>query len=203
MYYWGTEWEFGEKWISNIKEKVWRGGKEKKTLSSESGPQKPPCARAQPWNQPDPIDSVYLARLQVKAIGNLGEIWRGLWIWRERKKNEQKSNTVCSTVWQSRRVFRSAFNKVNGDFSPQAPFYCKSLILACFISVIFTLFSFPFVFVLFICSPCDCRTCCCSTSFLFFYANAVFFGSLSSPATKCSCFEFIQIKQHIFFFFFF
>lgn len=63
---------------------------------------------------------------------------------RERKKNEQKSNTVCSTVWQSRRVFRSAFNKVNGDFSPQAPFYCKSLILARLISVIFTLFSFRF-----------------------------------------------------------
>lgn len=34
--------------------------------------------------------------------------------------------------------------------------------------------------------------------FLFFNANAVFFGSLSSPATKCSCFGFIQIKQHIF-----
>lgn len=79
----------------------------------------------------------------MKAIGNLGEIWRGLWIRRE-KKNEQKSNTVCSTVWQSRRVFRSAFNKVNGDFSPQAPFYCKSLILACFISVIFTLFASHF-----------------------------------------------------------
>lgn len=135
-----TEWEFGEKWISNIKERVEKG---KKTLSSESGPQKLPCARVQPWNQPDPIDSVYLARLQVKAIGNLGEIWRGLWI-RRKKKNEQKNNTVCSTVWQSRRVFRSAFNKVNGDFSPQAPFYCKSLIFACFICVIFTLFSFHF-----------------------------------------------------------
>lgn len=61
---------------------------------------------------------------------------------REREKMSKKSNTVCSTVWQSRRVFRSAFNKVNGDFSPQAPFYCISLFLACFIPVIFTLSSF-------------------------------------------------------------
>lgn len=62
--------------------------------------------------------------------------------------------------------------------------------------------SFPLIllfFVLFISSPFDCCTCCCSTSFLFFHANSVFFGSFSSLATKCSCFEFIQIKQPIFF----
>lgn len=64
-------------------ESVERREGRKKSLGSESGPQKLPCARVQPWNQPDPIDSVYLARLQVKAIGNLGEIWRRLWF-RER-----------------------------------------------------------------------------------------------------------------------
>lgn len=83
------EWEFGEKWISNIKREC-GGGWGNNPLGSESGPQKPPCARAQPWNQPDPIDSVYLARLQVKAIGNLGEIWRGLWIRRGREREKKK-----------------------------------------------------------------------------------------------------------------
>lgn len=90
MYYWG--WKLSGKLkkseFQTLRRKCRRG--EKKTLSSESGPQKPPCARVQPWNQPDPIDSVYLARLQVKAIGNLGEIWRGLWIRREREKKMSK-----------------------------------------------------------------------------------------------------------------
>lgn len=158
-------------------------------LSWESGPQKPPCVRVQPWNQPDPIDSVYLARLQVKAIGNLGEIWRGLWIHRERegeggKWAKKKSNTVCSTVWQSRRVFRSAFNKVNGDFSPQAPFYCKSLTLARCLFVI--IHSSLFLF-LFISSPSEWRTCWCFSLFCF-----VFFTLLISPPTKCSCFKYIH-----------
>lgn len=71
-------------------------------LSWESGPQKPPCVRVQPWNQPDPIDSVYLARLQVKAIGNLGEIWRGLWIHREREgeggKWAKKKKVILSAL---------------------------------------------------------------------------------------------------------
>lgn len=172
-----TEWEFGGKWISNIKERVcfrvcaergWGG-----LLSWESGPQKPPCVRVQPWNQPDPIDSVYLARLQVKAIGNLGEIWRGLWIHREREgeggkwaKKKKKSNTVCSTVWQSRRVFRSAFNKVNGDFSPRASFYCKRLTLARCLFVI--IHSSLFLF-LFISSPSEWRTCWCFSLFCFLY----------------------------------
>lgn len=73
-----------------------------------------------------------------------GDLERAVDSEKEKKKKEQKSNTVCSTVWQSRRVFRSAFNKVNGDFSPQAAFYCKSLIFARVICVIFTLFAFHF-----------------------------------------------------------
>lgn len=117
---------------------------------------------------------------------------------RERKKMSKKSNTVCSTVWQSRRVFRSAFNKVNGDFSPQAPFYCKSLILACFISVIFTLFSFRFS--LFSSSRLTVTALPAAAPHHFCFSMLFFFfGSLSSPATKCSCFEFTQIKQPIFF----
>ena len=78
------------------KERVWTEVGGKNPLSSESGPQKLPCARAQPWNQPDPIDSVYLARLQVKAIGNLGEIWRGLWIRRERRKKKMSKKVILS-----------------------------------------------------------------------------------------------------------
>lgn len=67
----------------------------------------------------------------------------------ERGKKWAKSNSVCSTVWHSRHVFRSALNKVNGDFPLHAWLYCKSLILAHFISVIFTLFSFHFFVLLF------------------------------------------------------
>ena len=185
------------------KERVWTEVGGKNPLSSESGPQKPPCARAQPWNQPDPIDSVYLARLQVKAIGNLGEIWRGLWIRRERRKKKMSKKVILSAQQSGKAgVFSDQLlTRLMVIFLHRHRFTVKGpslhgLSLSFFF--FFTPFSFPFVFVLFISPPCDCRTCCCSTSFLFFHAIAVFFGSLSSPATKCSCFGFIQIKQHIF-----
>lgn len=76
---------------------IHKGGSGGGGLSSESGPQKLPCAPVQPWNQPDPIDSVYLARLQVKAIGNLGEIWRRLWF-REGGGLDEKNKVMLSAL---------------------------------------------------------------------------------------------------------
>lgn len=83
----------------------------KAPFSSERGPRRRPCARAQPWNQPDPIDSVYLARLQGKAIGNLGEIWRGLQT--EKEKNKWVTERH---VWRSMGCFHFLRFTVNFHF---------------------------------------------------------------------------------------
>lgn len=130
-----TEWEFGEKWNSNIKERVWRGWGENPQLR-EWATEAAMCAGAavkSAWSNRFCLSGTTTSESNWKSGGDLE---RAVDSEREKKKMSKKSNTVCSTVWQSRRVFRSAFNKVNGDFSPQAPFYCKSVILARFISVI-------------------------------------------------------------------
>lgn len=143
-----------------------------------------------------------------------------------RKINEQKSNTVCSTVWQSRRVFRSAFNKVNGDFlffafsltHPRTPHSPPPTPLhgRCFFTVkISSLHALFMSFSRALPSPC----CLCSAHLLsprllyLLLLHIICFSMLtlccfcliilpSQPPDTCSCFELIQIKRRCLFFFF-
>lgn len=170
-----TEWEFGGKWISNIKERVcfrvcaergW-GTPQLRKWATEAAM----CAGAavkSAWSNRFCLSGTTTSESNWKSGGDLeravdSQRERGR---RRKMSKKKKSNTVCSTVWQSRRVFRSAFNKVNGDFSPQASFYCKRLTLARCLFVI--IHSSLFLF-LFISSPSEWRTCWCFSLFCFLY----------------------------------
>lgn len=181
MYYWGWK-RSGNLEKSKLRREFGGEGGEKKPELRKWATEAAMCAGAavkSAWSNRFCLSGTTTSESNWKSGEDLE---RELWIRREReRKKEQKSNTV----WQSRRVFRSAFNKVNGDFSPQAPFYCKSLILACFISVNFHSSCFP----LFSPSPCDCCTCCCSTSFLFFHANPCVFWLIILPSHQMQLFR--------------
>lgn len=170
-----TEWEFGGKWISNIKERVcfrvcaergWGWGTPQLRKWATEAAMCAGAAVKSAWSNRFCLSGTTTSESNWKSGGDLE---RAVDSQRERGRKmskKKKSNTVCSTVWQSRRVFRSAFNKVNGDFSPQASFYCKRLTLARCLFVI--IHSSLFLF-LFISSPSEWRTCWCFSLFCFLY----------------------------------
>lgn len=94
-----NEWDKEGGTLKNKTEKDWM------SASRESGAQKPPCVKPQPWNLPDPIDSVYLAGLHSLRYWQSGRDLE--WAADLRKRAKVILSTL--TVWQTSTFFRSGF----------------------------------------------------------------------------------------------